>query len=52
MIFLYFDDLLEFLFYFSFGISFKKILSTNGSAFFGSLNGNKKCQEKKNEKKK
>jgi hypothetical protein len=28
----------------------KKILSTNGTAFFGSLNGKKKCQKKEREK--
>jgi hypothetical protein len=43
---LYFDGLLEFYFIFSFGIFFKKIskkeiLSTNGTAFMGSLNGKK-----------
>jgi hypothetical protein len=50
---LYFDGLLEFYFIFLFGIFFKKIskkeiLSTNGTAFMGSLNGKK---EKKKEKK-
>jgi hypothetical protein len=36
--------------FFSFGIFFKKILSTNGTAFFVSLNGKKK-KPKQREKK-
>jgi hypothetical protein len=49
MILLYFDGLLEFLFFFHLAFfSKKEILSTNGTAFMGSLNGKKfKKKEKK-----
>jgi hypothetical protein len=51
MILLYFDDVLEFIFiFFIWHFFFKKILSTNGTAFFVSLNGKKK-KPKQREKK-
>jgi len=38
---------LNYFIFFSFGIFFKKILSTNGTAFLGSLNGKKNAKTKR-----
>jgi hypothetical protein len=48
MILLYFDGLLEFFIFFHLAFfSKKEILSTNGTAFMGSLNGKKEKKRRK-----